>query len=111
MPLLRDVLISTIIASFFYSPLQPTPAELEDLDALSVLLGQEVDGPPATLIEKLYNIFWLERNASDGNKYIACFRKGISFSEHQTGRLVSFKFIVKHEIYAYRIASNRRPGA
>ena len=64
------------------------PAELSNLDALSVLLGQEVDGPPEDLLKNLYNVFWLERNETGG--FMGCVRKGISFGKLQTGRLVSF---------------------
>ena len=64
------------------------PTELSDLDALSVILGQEIDGPPDELMKNLYNVFWLERNATGG--FLGCVRKGILFGKHQTGRLVSF---------------------
>ena len=75
-----------VIALIIYRTSIPT--DLSDLDALSVILGQEIDGPPEDLFRNLYNAFWLERNATGG--FLGCVRKGISFGKHQTGRLVSF---------------------
>ena len=77
-----------VIVPILYS--QSIPVELADLDALSVTLGQEIDGPPDDLVNSmnnLYNVFWLERNETGG--FMGCVRKGISFGKHQTGRLVS----------------------
>ena len=71
--------------SFIYSI--AIPVDLQDLDALSVLLSQEVAGPPENVRGDHYNIFWLERNATGG--YMGCVRKGISsFGVKQTGKLV-----------------------
>ena len=60
--------------------------ELQNLDTLSVILSQEVEGPPENVVNNLYNVIWLERNETGG--YMGCVRKGISFGKHQTGRLV-----------------------
>ena len=87
--MLKIEFVHTIVTSILYSN---TPSELANLEVISVLLSQEVNGPPSNVIEKLYNLFWLERRASMGNKFVACFREGISFGKHQTGRLVSFQF-------------------
>ena len=85
--MLKIEFVHTIVTSILYSN---TPSELANLEVISVLLGQEVNGPPSDVMEKLYNLFWLERRASMGNQFVVCFRKGISFGKHHSGRLVSF---------------------
>ena len=53
---------------------------------ITIIIGQEVNGPLQDLIDNFYNLVWLQK-LSNGS-YQGCYREGITFSQHHTGKMV-----------------------